>query len=259
MIRALCIASLAAGLAPPLATNNKRRVAARATLQAEEWDATDDAATLKERRETFRTTIWRKRPLLVRKAVDAEALRAAGDVDDVAGLACEPDVASRLVDAALRVTTGPFDEDRLAALPEDEPWSLLINDADRCLPALSNLWPDVLAQTWGDNGGWRWRRDDVMASVASDGGGVGPHVDSSDVFLLQASGRRRWSVQLEYVDEAAQSDEAGVCRTLSHFKADAAWVLEPGDVLYVPPFIPHEGVALGGAEVCSTLSFGLRT
>ena len=72
-------------------------------------------------------------------------------------------------------------------------------------------------------------------------------MDSSDVFLLQASGRRRWSVQLEYVEEAAQSDEAGVCRTLPHFKADAAWVLEPGDVLYVPPFIPHEGVALGGA------------
>ena len=98
-----------------------------------------------------------------------------------------------------------------------------------------------------------------MASVASDGGGVGPHVDSSDVFLLQASGRRRWSVQLEYVDEAAQSDAAGVCRTLPDFKADAAWVLEPGDLLYVPPFIPHEGVAFGGAEVCSTLSFGLRT
>merc|ERR1719399_1328065 len=54
-------------------------------------------------------------------------------------------------------------------------------------------------------------------------------------------------------------DEAGVCRTLPHFKADAAWVLEPGDLLYVPPYVPHEGVALGGAEVCSTLSFGLRT
>ena len=87
MIRALCIASLAAGLAPPLATNNKRRVAARATLEAEEWDATDDAATLKERREAFRTESWRKRPLLVRNAVAAKALRAAGDVDDVAGLA----------------------------------------------------------------------------------------------------------------------------------------------------------------------------
>ena len=102
---ALHIAALhvAAGLAPRLATNNKRRVAARATLQcgaaratleAEEWDATDDAATLKERREAFRETIWRKRPLLVRKAVDAEALRAAGDVDDIAGLACEPDAVS---------------------------------------------------------------------------------------------------------------------------------------------------------------------
>ena len=266
---ALCIAALhvAAGLAPPLATNNNRRIAtnnnrriaARAALEAEEWDATDDAATLKERREAFRETIWRKRPLLVRKAVDAEALRAAGDVDDVAGLACEPDVASRLVDAALRVTTGPFDEDQLGALPEDEPWSLLINDADRCLPALAHLWPDVLHQMWGDDGGWRWRRDDVMASVASEGGGVGAHVDSSDVFLLQASGRRRWSVQLDYVDEAMMEDAAGVCRTLPRFKADAAWVLEPGDLLYVPPYIPHEGVALGGAEVCSTLSFGLRT
>ena len=88
---ALCIAALhvAAGLAPRLATNNKRRVAARATLQcgaaratlqAEVWDATDDTATQAKRRETFRTEIWRKRPLLVRKAVDAEALRAACDV-----------------------------------------------------------------------------------------------------------------------------------------------------------------------------------
>ena len=118
---ALCIAALhlAAGLAPRLATNNKRRIAALAAIEAEAWDATNDAATLAKRRETFRTEIWRKRPLLVRNAVAAEALRAACDVDDVAGLACEPDVASRLVDAALRVTTGPFDEDRLAALPED--------------------------------------------------------------------------------------------------------------------------------------------
>ena len=257
------IASLAvaAGLAPPLATRAPRRtrVAARATLEAEEWDATDGAATRAARRETFRTAIWRKRPLVVRRAVTVGALRAACDVDDVAGLACETDVASRLVDDALRVKAGPFDVEELAALPEDKAWSLLINDADRCLPALAGLWPAVLAQTWGGGGGWRWKRDDIMASVASAGGGVGAHVDSSDVFLLQASGRRRWSVQLEYVDEAAQSDEAGTCRTLPDFRADATYVLEPGDLLYVPPRVPHEGVALGGEEVCATLSFGLRT
>jgi 50S ribosomal protein L16 3-hydroxylase len=88
----------------------------------------------------------------------------------------------------------------------------------------------------------RWRIDDVMISVASDGGGVGPHTDSYDVFLLQAQGRRRWRV-------APPGDtrwvEGAPLKLLAQFEPTQDWVLEPGDMLYVPPGWGHEGTALG--------------
>ncbi|KAH8074456.1 hypothetical protein JL721_2017 [Aureococcus anophagefferens] len=226
-----------------------------------EWNAATDGVAAAARRAQFAADIWRKAPLLIRGALDAEALDRACDVDLLAGLALEDDVVSRLVTApAFAVEVGPFDAARLEALP-DRGWTLLLNDADRCSPDVAALWPAAAHWCLGAQGAG-WRRDDVMASLAADGGGVGPHVDSSDVFLVQARGSRRWSVELGFVDEAEERlrtrDADGCCRTLADFRADAAWTLEPGDLLYVPPRLPHDGVALGDG-VSSTFSFGLRT
>ena len=226
-----------------------------------EWNAATDGVAAAARRAQFAADIWRKAPLVIRGALDAEALDRACDVDLLAGLALEDDVVSRLVTApAFAVEVGPFGAARLEALP-DRGWTLLLNDADRCSPDVAALWPAAAHWCLGAQGAG-WRRDDVMASLAADGGGVGPHVDSSDVFLVQARGSRRWSVELGFVDEAEERrrtrDADGCCRTLADFRADAAWTLEPGDLLYVPPRLPHDGVALGEG-VSSTFSFGLRT
>jgi 50S ribosomal protein L16 3-hydroxylase len=97
------------------------------------------------------------------------------------------------------------------------------------------------------------RIDDVMISWASDGGGVGPHVDSYDVFLLQAAGKRRWRIAQRY---DATLDARAPLKVLRRFKAEQEFVLEPGDLLYLPPNWAHEGVALGGD--CVTCSIGMR-
>ena len=97
------------------------------------------------------------------------------------------------------------------------------------------------------------RLDDLMISWASDGGGVGPHVDSYDVFLLQAGGRRRWRIARRY---DAALDARAPLKVLRRFVAEHEYVLEPGDLLYLPPDWAHEGVAVGGN--CMTCSIGMR-
>ena len=97
------------------------------------------------------------------------------------------------------------------------------------------------------------RLDDLMISWASDGGGVGAHVDSYDVFLLQASGRRRWRIARRY---DATLDERAPLKVLRRFVAEQEFVLEPGDLLYLPPHWAHEGTAVGGD--CMTCSIGMR-
>ncbi len=97
------------------------------------------------------------------------------------------------------------------------------------------------------------RLDDLMVSWATDGGGVGAHVDSYDVFLLQAQGRRRWRIARHY---DATLDERAPLKVLRHFVAEQEFVLEPGDLLYLPPHWAHEGTAVGGD--CMTCSIGMR-
>jgi 50S ribosomal protein L16 3-hydroxylase len=98
-----------------------------------------------------------------------------------------------------------------------------------------------------------WRIDDVMASYAADAGSVGPHYDEYDVFLLQVEGKRRWQISTHYDrnDLVASSQ----LKLLKHFTAEAEWVLEPGDLLYLPPHVAHHGVAQGP---CVTYSLGCR-
>ncbi|CAM9270904.1 unnamed protein product [Ascophyllum nodosum] len=149
------------------------------------------------------------------------------------------------------VMLGPFEEQIFSKLGNTH-WTLLVNEVNRHVPEVSDLL-----------GKFRfvpaWRVDDIMVSYAPEGGSVGPHVDSYDVFLLQGSGKRRWAIEGSRTSdemEKARSVQDIDVRVLADFKEDQAWVLEPGDALYLPPRVAHYGVSLD--EECMTYSVGFR-
>ncbi|WP_081617203.1 cupin domain-containing protein [Thioalkalivibrio sulfidiphilus] len=197
----------------------------------------------------FLREYWQQKPLLVRQAIPG--FESPLSPEELAGLACEEGVISRLVRErgetgpwALR--TGPFDEDDFTSLPESH-WTLLVSDMEKHLPELrASLEPFRFIPDW--------RMDDLMVSYAAPEGSVGPHVDEYDVFLLQAQGRRRWQIASQTVsgDDFLPGIEL---RILRDFQPDQEWILEPGDMLYLPPRIPHHGVAVGP---CMTWSVGFR-
>lgn len=196
----------------------------------------------------FLATHWQKRPLLVPAAF--AGWRNPLEPNELAGLACEDEIESRLVvhkRKGLKVEHGPLAEKRFPKLGK-KPWTLLVQSVDRYVPDVAALRapfrfiPD-------------WRIDDVMVSYASDGGGVGAHFDNYDVFLIQGLGRRRWRIGAR-CDAATELLPHDDLRLLAHFEASEEWVLEPGDMLYLPPGIAHEGTALG--DDCMTYSIGFR-
>jgi 50S ribosomal protein L16 3-hydroxylase len=191
---------------------------------------------------------WQKKPLLVRGAFDAWTNPL--DPDELAGLACEDEVESRLITLKRtdwKVEPGPLPEDRFGKLGK-APWTLLVQAVDQHVPAVAAL---VAPFRFVPN----WRVDDVMVSYATDGGGVGPHFDQYDVFLIQGLGQRRWQVGGLCDDETPLLPHDDL-RLLANFEAIEEWVLEPGDMLYVPPRIAHNGVAVG--KDCMTYSIGFR-
>lgn len=195
----------------------------------------------------FLQDYWQKKPLLLRQAFPAFSPEL--DIDDIAGLACEELAESRLIRGSYpeqdwELEYGPFDEKTLRKLPESR-WTLLVQDVEKHYPPLRRL---VESFTFLP----RWRIDDLMVSVAAPGGSVGPHSDQYDVFLLQAEGRRRWQIAENYDRELQQDTELNV---LKSFEAEQEWILEPGDMLYLPPGVAHHGVAL---DRCMTWSFGMR-
>lgn len=197
--------------------------------------------------EVFLREDWQKRPRLIRQAFPGFVPELDGD--DLAGLACEPLAEARIVSGRYpehdwQLRHGPFEEDDFAELPEAN-WTLLVQDVEKHYPPLAELLEafDFLPS---------WRIDDLMISWAAPGGSVGPHVDQYDVFLLQASGQRRWQIA-ERFDPALLPDcELNVLR---RFEAEQTWELGPGDMLYLPPGVAHHGVALTAGM---TFSVGLR-
>jgi len=191
--------------------------------------------------QTFVRRHWQKKPLLIRQAVPgAVPVVSRAELFDLAG---REDVESRLVvrDAgrwALRA--GPLPRRALPPLKQRQ-WTLLVQGLDLHVDAAHELLtrfrfvPDA-------------RLDDVMVSYASDGGGVGPHVDSYDVFLLQVMGRRRWRIGRNV---APALDPDSPLKVLKHFVPEHEWLLEPGDMLYLPPGMAHDGVAEGECMTCS--------
>lgn len=200
--------------------------------------------------EGFLRDYWQQAPLLLRQALPRVANPLSPE--ELAGLACEPDIESRLIveqgESPWQVRYGPFDETDFAALP-DTHWTLLVQDVDKHVPAAASLL-DAFAFLP------RWRLDDLMISYASDQGSVGPHLDAYDVFLVQTLGRRRWRISSRHYGDEDLLPDLDI-RVLRRFDAQQEWLLEPGDVLYLPPGVAHWGIAEG--EHCMTCSVGFRS
>ena len=191
---------------------------------------------------------WQKKPLLIRNAF--RDWQNPLEPDELAGLACEEEVESRLIcqtGAGWEMEQGPLAEERLAGLGESH-WTLLVQAVDHHVPAVADL---IAPFRFIPN----WRIDDVMVSLAADQGGVGPHFDQYDVFLIQGLGRRRWQIGAHCDPDTPLLEHADL-KLLAEFEATEEWVLEPGDILYVPPGISHNGVAVGSD--CMTYSVGFR-
>ncbi|ARU15398.1 cupin domain-containing protein [Croceicoccus marinus] len=192
---------------------------------------------------------WQQAPLLIRNPWQGWVNPLAPD--ELAGLACEEDVESRLVRRTASgqwdLTNGPLSNAHFAET-DGYPWTLLVQAVDHHIPAVAAL---LEAFRFIPN----WRIDDVMVSYASDGGGVGPHYDQYDVFLVQGLGRRRWRVGQRCDERTALLPHEDL-RLLADFHPVHDWVLEPGDILYLPPGFAHDGVAVG--DDCMTYSIGFR-
>ncbi len=198
--------------------------------------------------ETFLSEYWQKKPLLIRNALAYIESPVSADV--LAGLACEQSVESRLIiqdGQQWDLKHGPFSDEFFSTLPESH-WTLLVQAVDHCVPEAAELLEQF-------NFIPRWRIDDLMMSYANHGGGVGAHYDNYDVFLVQTCGQRKWEVGGLYDESSALCENLPV-KILREFKAIETWVLDPGDILYVPPGFAHNGVAQG--DGCITCSVGFR-
>lgn len=200
-------------------------------------------------KEQFLKEYWQKKPLLIRQAYPGfEPLIPA---DELAGMSLEEEIESRIImesgpDSPWQLMSGPFEEDTFSILPEDK-WTLLIQGVDQWLPEAADLLQDF-------NFIPNWRIDDLMISFATDGGSVGPHYDQYDVFLLQAEGQREWRIG-QMCSEQDDFLKETKLRILSQFNETDRWVLEPGDMLYLPPRLAHYGISQGN---CQTYSIGFR-
>ena len=202
----------------------------------------------------FLSEYWHKKPLLIKNAIPN--FTGLLSPEELAGLACEDEVQSRIVEeinGQWHASHGPFDDEDFARLPEKpDPkhrWTLLVQTVNHYLPEASALLQqfDFIPHA---------RLDDLMVSYAPDGGGVGPHFDSYDVFLLQGQGKRLWRV-------SEQTDlgliEGAPLRILKNFDTAQEWLLEAGDMLYLPPHLAHWGIAVSDGKVdCMTYSIGFR-
>ncbi len=189
--------------------------------------------------EHFLKNYWQKKPLVIRQAFPN--FQCPISAEELAGLSCEDDVNSRIViekdgEHPWQPIFGPMDNSTYEDLPESH-WTLVLNDLEKIVPELA--WLPDLFRFIPD-----WRLDDLMCSYAADQGSVGPHFDLYDVFIIQAEGKRRWQISTAEVDEDNQVADTPL-RIQKNFTAEEEWILEPGDMIYIPPNVSHHGVSLG--------------
>lgn len=202
--------------------------------------------------QTFLTEYWQKKPLLIRGAFTefTPPLSAA----ELAGLAMETDFESRLIiqtpakQPEWHLKRGPLTKKDFKNLPKSH-WTLLVQGVDRFIPEVAALLDHF-------NFIPQWRIDDIMISYAVDQGSVGPHYDHYDVFLYQASGRRQWRLTTSHCHENNYLPDSEL-RIMKQFIIEQEYILEAGDMLYLPPQVGHYGIALG--DDCMTYSIGYRS
>ena len=196
----------------------------------------------------FLQEYWQQKPLLIRQALPGYI--SAISPDELAGLALEEEVESRLVVGGgnnWSLRHGPFTEQDFLDLPQQD-WTLLVQAVDLWVPRVQQLLELFAFLPL-------WRLDDVMVSFACPGGSVGPHFDQYDVFLLQVAGTRRWQIGGQCDGSTPLKADCQI-RMLESFSSREEWLLEPGDMLYLPPGIAHWGVA---ESECLTYSIGFRS
>ena len=198
-------------------------------------------------RDEFLRDYWQKQPLLIRNP--GQRFKDLVTAEELAGLACEESVESRLVstqaDGNLKLAHGPFAENEFKGLGERD-WTLLVQAVDQYVGAVDGIksWFDFIP---------RWRIDDVMVSYACPGGGVGAHFDQYDVFLIQGSGSRNWKIGA-HCNASSPLRANTDLRILANFEAESEYILEPGDMLYLPPRIAHHGVSIDHS-LCYSVGF----
>ncbi len=194
----------------------------------------------------FLRDYWQKKPLLIRQAIPR--FNGLIDQQQLIALACTGDVQARLVTqqrGKYELRQAPFEPGDLDSLGKTK-WTVLVQGVNHYLPDAAALLKHFSFIPHA-------RLDDLMVSYAPKGGGVGPHFDSYDVFLLQGAGHRRWQI-------SAQADRSLIpgapLRILRDFRVEQEWILEAGDMLYLPPHYAHNGIA---EDNCMTYSIGFRT
>ena len=206
----------------------------------------------------FLAEYWQKKPLLIKQGLPK--LVGMFEPDDILGLALDEEAQARLItqhatqqNSQWQVKKSPLiEEDLEAVLDNEQPslasWTVLVQNLEQWSPELGELWQafDFIPQ---------WQRDDIMVSYAPKGGSVGKHYDDYDVFLAQGFGHRRWQLG-KFCDENTEFIEGQPIRIFDDMgEIIFDEILEPGDVLYVPPKLSHYGVA---TDDCLTFSFGFR-
>ncbi|AJQ95389.1 JmjC domain-containing protein [Gynuella sunshinyii] len=197
----------------------------------------------------FLKNYWQRKPLLIKHAINPDLLQISRE--ELFDFAAQEWVESRIVSSQDQknwtLHRGPFDNDDYQSLASKD-WTLLIQAIDQFIPEANQLKKifDFIPS---------WRLDDIMASLAQTGAGVGPHFDQYDVFLIQGQGQRRWQIG-PVCDGNSPLLENCELSILQYMQVDHQWDLSPGDILYLPPGIAHNGTAL--TDDCMTISVGFR-
>ena len=197
----------------------------------------------------FLDQYWQKKPLVIRQAFPD--FKSVISPNELAGLAGEPRIESRLViekgvGGSWQLIDGPFSDKDFSVLPKSH-WTLLVQDIDKHVPETRGILEPF---SFIPN----WRFDDLMVSFAPKQGSVGAHTDGYDVFLLQGMGKRKWQASAGPLHKPALLENVDI-QVLADFEPAQEWLLEPGDILYLPPHYGHHGVAM---EDCMTFSIGFR-
>ncbi|MEZ8823053.1 cupin domain-containing protein [Vibrio amylolyticus] len=199
--------------------------------------------------DTFLAEFWHKKPTIIKNGFSHFIDPISPE--ELAGLTMEEEVDSRYVsnmNDEWKAEHGPFSEQKLTQLPESQ-WQLIVQAA--------NHWHEGCAElTKAFEALPQWLFDDLMICYSAIGGGVGPHIDQYDVFIIQGSGKRRWRVGDRDIGQYKETHRAAALRQIEGFDSILDEELEPGDILYIPPGFPHEGTTL---EPSMSYSMGYRS